>query len=146
MKKTFIFLMLMGLFLASFSQTMTGSSQQIQTDFLKKSKRQGTTGIVLVSGGTALFITGLAVYPRDYDWLFGTTPEKDSRANTAGVLILSGLVCIAASGPFFFLSSANKRKARNTSSIGFKMEKAMVLQQQSFSQRSYPSLSLKIPL
>ncbi|MEO6613591.1 MAG: hypothetical protein ABIT05_12440 [Chitinophagaceae bacterium] len=145
MKKTFPLLLLLALAMTSASQSTTGQ-QETQTDFLKKSKILGATGIVLVSGGTALFLTGMVVYPKDYDWLFGTTPEKDRQANTAGVLMVSGLVCVAASIPFFIVSAANKRKARNTSSLGFKMEKAMVLNQQSFSQCSYPALSLKIHL
>jgi hypothetical protein len=146
MKQIVILSLLLFAAINGFSQEATPSTQDVQRALLKKSKNLGTTSIVLVSGGSALFVTGLVVYPKDYDWLFGTTPEKESQANTAGALVLSGLVCVAASIPFFIASAITKRKARNVTSLGFKMEKATVLNGRSFSQPSYPALALKISL
>jgi len=145
MKKIALFLLLIVLAAGSFSQPATSPSATVQNNLLQKSKRQNTAAWLLMAGGGVLFTAGLAVYPKDYYWIFNENPENLKRANTASVLVISGIACMAVSVPLFIISSSNKKKA-NAASLGFRMETTPVIQQRSFVQSSYPSLSLKISL
>ncbi len=145
MKKITILILLLSLSIASFSQLTNNTATTGQKEFLKKSKQQNTAAWILVAGGGVLFTAGLAVYPKDYFWIFNESPEKLKRANTASVLIISGMASMAVSVPLFVIAASNKRKA-NAASLGFKMETVPVQQQRSFVKTSYPSLSLKISL
>src|SRR5690349_13286447 len=81
----------------------------LRNDYLSKSKKQEKAGWILLGGGVALFSTGLIVYPKDYDWLFGTTPEKEDEASLSGVLLLIGSASTLTSIPLFIASGKNRR-------------------------------------
>lgn len=145
MKKMLPFMLLLLFSTASISQVIE-TPPTVQTDYLKKSKDRQNAAWLFLAGGGLLLTTGLALYPEDYDWLFGTTPEKEGRANLASAMVLLGTVSVGVSIPFFISATANKNKARKEAGLGFKMERVPVPQQQSIVSSSYPALTLKLSL
>ncbi len=94
-------------------------SQQPQpltkTDYLKKSNRQKTTGIVLAVSGTVLASVGLVMTISNVSGIFDPNDPPRYNSNTADILGYSGLAIAAASIPFFIASSKNKKKAFSVS-------------------------------
>lgn len=86
-----------------------------KADYLKKSKNQKTTGIVLLATGSVMATIGLAMTLSNVSGLFD--PDNPPRYNStaADILGYSGLAVATASIPFFISSSKNKKKAFNLS-------------------------------
>ncbi len=84
-------------------------SQQIETtgykfsssDYLKKSKKQRTTCIVLLGGGVATF-SGAVI----------AMQHSTGKGGREDLFILAGVAMTTASIPFFISSASNKRKAK----------------------------------
>jgi hypothetical protein len=78
---------------------------------LLKSKRQRTTGLVLLAGGLVFDAIAIANYPKDYDFIFGSTPEKESKATVSAILFIAGTAMWISSIPVLISGHINKRKA-----------------------------------
>jgi len=132
MKKIIVLTLLLIISAASFSQQTTTSPRLTKVDYLKKSKRQKTTAIILTVACPVLILSPALI-----------------GANSGFSAVLSysftalGCLCLPASIPFFVASSRNKRKGM---SLSFKNETAPQLQKDGFTNRSVPSLTLKISL
>ena len=136
MKKTILFVLLLTISAASFSQPINPSPTLTKQDYLKKSNNQKFVAWTVLTGGTI----ALALAAIDTDVCVGAGCTKNSfPAVAAGI----GAVCIAGSIPFFIASGKNKRKAM---SISFKNEMTPQLHNVSVINRSVPSLSLRISL
>jgi hypothetical protein len=123
-----------------FSQQTTPT---VNTDYLKKSKNQKTTAGILLGGGTAFVLIGLALFPKNYSLFGGNSSSTESQAGVSAVMILAGGGSMLASIPFFIASSKNKKKAM---SMSLKNQLVPVLQGDGFANRVIPSLIVKINL
>jgi len=103
MKKLILFLMLAGFASLCFSQQTTHTSQSTQGDYLQKSKHQKTAAWILLGGGIALAVTGVAVDASNWE------------SSAGDVLIVAGAVSVLASMPLFIAAGKNKRKAMSLS-------------------------------
>ena len=101
MKKCFCILLLMVIGFNSFSQQLKNKEQKLPVDYLEKSKKQKTTGFILLGGGVAMITSGAIAMP-----------NSTSKGGTEGLIIFGGLTISTASIPFFILSGSNKRKAK----------------------------------
>ena len=127
MKKIMVYFLLLALPVTSFCQT-NDSVPVVKTDYLSKSKSQKTAAFIFLGIGVAA-LTVAAVGDLDLDAI-------------GGVVIVGGVATIA-SIPLFIASGKNKRKAMKASAF-IKMETMPLLQKQSYTQNSYPALSVNI--
>jgi len=130
MKINISIIFLLVISIASFSQQKTTSPTLTKQDYLKKSKSQKTAGWILLGGGAAL-LTYAATGDISLDGL-------------STIVVLGGVATLA-SIPFLISSAKNKKKA-SAATVLFKMETAPQLRKYGFTNRSVPSLSLKISL
>lgn len=138
MIKKFLFILTFSIGLNVFGQ-QTIPASALKTDYLKKSKRHGTTAKVLLIACPVLIAAPFLFTSRDY--------RRNGDA-TEGIVYTSmalGMLCLPASIPFFIASARNKKKA-NLLSATFKMENRSKIQQSSLVQQSYPAIALHIKL
>jgi hypothetical protein len=133
MKKVTICFMLIVFSLGSFCQQTQPSTNSTGEEYLKKSKRQKTTGLILLLCGAATGATGIitALAKNEIGFLY------------LGVLGGGGM--IIASVPFLNASARNKEKAKDAS-LSFKLEQTQSIQQSQIGFHSFPVLSLKLNL
>ncbi len=121
MKKLTGLILLVATWSISFSQMKdTTSAQRLKEDYLNKSKRQRTTGFVLLGIGAALTITGVLVINNNSDDILDPNDVVNTTAG-AGVFLI-GVVSSVASIPFFISSYSNNKKAMKYSA-GIGLEK-----------------------
>ena len=136
MKKIIICITLLILANAIYSQQSNPTVTLTKKDYLQKSKHQKTAAWILVSGGSLCAMLGTVQFN------FAGSDGEVNNSNSI-VFLVTGLVAMGASIPFFIASSKNKKKAAD---ISFRMEKAPQIQQGSFVFHSYPALSFRINL
>lgn len=145
MKKIILFIMLLIMSAASFSQETKPSPALTKQDYLLKSKHQKTAAWVLLGGGLALTVTGIIVYS-NYVTSANDPFTLLARANSGGaggVLTAIGVLAMGGSIPLFLASGKNKKRAM---SVSFKNETAPQIQKGGFVSLPVPSLALKIGL
>jgi hypothetical protein len=136
MKKIALTMALICFALSLFSQA-TSDTTFSKDYYLQKSKNQKTTGWVLLAGGTTMAIVGTLIFSKS-DFLSG-----DPDADIGGVLFVGGLVADLVSIPFFISSSKNARKA---ATITINNQKILSPQQNAFTFKPQPTITLKIGL
>jgi Na+/H+ antiporter NhaA len=115
----------------------------VNTDYLKKSKKQKTVAWVLLIGGTVLTTIGVGVaLSGGLDCAFGD-PTCNNNQTLADILSISGSAAVLGSIPLFIAAGRNKRKAVT---VSFKNEKSLQVQNYSLAYQPLPSLTLKISL
>lgn len=101
MKKCFSILLLMVIGFNSFCQQLKNKEQKLPVDYLEKSKKQKTTGFILLGSGAAVFTGGaLAIQ------------HSQSKGENEFPFLIGGLAMSIASIPFFISSTSNKHKAK----------------------------------
>jgi hypothetical protein len=144
MRSTILIPILLILFAAaSAQQTTTVSPALTKTDYLKKSKNQKTTGIVLLTTGSVMATVGLAMTLSNVSGIFDPNDPPRHNSSTADILGYSGLAIAAASIPFFVASSKNKKKAY---SLSLKNDLVPRIYEKRFFYHSVPSISISITL
>ncbi|HEY6063690.1 MAG TPA: hypothetical protein VIV35_08785 [Chitinophagaceae bacterium] len=144
MKKIIISAFLLIVSAPSFSQQTKPSAALIKQGYLHKSKYLNKAAWLCLGGGTALFLTSIAVVPKNYDiWYDVNTPKEDRQYHFAEALALTGFISMLASIPLFIASHRNKKKSMP---LSLKTETAPQLQKNSFGYKSFPSLTLRIHL
>ena len=103
---------------AAFSQEITPSPSPAQDNYLKKSEKQHTAGLVLLIGGGAGLAGGL---------IWGTAESNNnstsySKYDGPGALVLIGIASMLGSIPLLIAAHHNAKKAR-TIAAHFKFEK-----------------------
>lgn len=128
MKKLIIFLLMLVLSTTTFSQQSGPFPVLTKQDYLRKSKRENIAALSLLFGGFALELTAIL-----------TSFETELGANLVRAGLLANLVSI----PFFIAARRNKRKA---ASISFKNQYVHQLTNWGLSNRTVPSVNLRINL
>ena len=130
MKKIFINLVMVLIAYAGISQQGDAKFKLQMPDYLKKSKKQRNTGLILLGGGAACVAVGTFVQ--------GHATDKNA---TGFAIIFGGMGMAVASLPFFVLSIHNKYKA------GFYMKREAFLRSPGRnSSITYNSISLRLNL
>ena len=124
---------------ASFAQQQDVVKSPLSVeDYLKKSKRQKTTGWILTSAGVGLTLVSLAQATASG---FNYTSDDDE---TGGSVTSAIALASLATGTYFFIASGkNKRKARNAS-VFIDMEQIPLLHQAAIRKTNYPSVGLSL--
>ncbi len=117
-----------------FSQEIT-STAFTKEDYLKKSKNQKTTAWILLGGGVAMTVIGLATFSSSWD------NESNTKTDVSGFIALGGVASSLISIPFFISSGRNARKA---SKLTLNYQPILITNQISLVQNARPSLSLTI--
>ena len=113
-------LLCMAASLSAQQRTSPMSDLELGQYYLSKSKSQKTIGWILLGGGLALYIGGIATYSDLYD-------DQDTEA---GIMVLTGSIATIASIPLFITAAKNKGRAeillRNQNiPLGFKSSKGL---------------------
>ena len=138
MKKIILCLTTLLFIVKSFSQTQ--SSLALSKDsYLQKSKRQKTTGWILLGTGLGIAATGGIIQGMHE----GKSNGGFDFDFTGAYIAIGGGVVSLLSIPFFISSSINKRKA---ASITISNQNIFLPQQNSFSLTTQPTIILKIGL
>lgn len=141
MKKIHLIIIAIAISFPSIGQQVDSIPKLNKEDYLIKSKRQKTTGFILLGGGLLTTGIGFAIgVGEGLGNLF--VPEQDRSNNGEGIAI-AGLVIMGSSIPFFIASSSSRKKAI---SISLKNEKASLIGNNGFSYTLVPSLSVKMRL
>ena len=150
MKRIIIFSLLLAFATTSFCQQTVQKHSLTQADYLQKSKKQKKTAMIFLGGGVALIVTSIVIpqgEPTGFqiDPITGGFYEGHKNDGIKGALVLTGVVSMLGSIPFFIASGKNKRRASKASAF-FNMEKMPVLQGTVISNQSFPALGVKINL
>ena len=122
-------------------------SQLTETEYLKKAKRQSTTGGIILGTGCASVLIGFILNPQLGVSIGGNNNTSADKVKASGTFYTIGACMGLASIPFFILSGSNKRKARGTTAIGFKMQDIKKIRTgEGISSFQLPAISLKISL
>lgn len=148
MKTNIISIVLLLVAASSFAQLSEppNPSQPFSREYyLKKSKTNKTAAWVMLAAGTVLVGTGIGVGLNEAtdQWVNLFTAEEEKTSDTGGILFFSGLAAVATTIPLFIASHKNRKRANNVSA-SLKMEKSLLVRQQSFVKSSYPALSVSI--
>ena len=144
MRKILCLILCSTLVLKLFSQ----STPLIKTDCLQKSKKQKTTGFILLGGGAALAIIGTAIGVSSVDDELVSNiidGESDETYTAGGIMLITGLAAMVGSVPFFIASSRNNKKAHAASAF-IKLETMPVVYRQGISKLPYPAACIRINL
>ena len=133
MKKIIFFLALLLIMVKSFSQTPAVSKDY----YFKKSKTQKTVAWILLGGGGAATIIGLAIGSNN---LWENIANDDHKGEA---LFYTGIAMMGASVPFFIISAKNARKS---ATISINKQKLLFPQQNNFVLKTQQALTLKIKL
>ena len=113
--------------------------------YLKKQKKQKTTGWIFLTGGAVMGASGLIIQSA-----YTTTkiitgllllPEPEGNNQTGTYIASVGLAAMATSIPFFIASGKNKNRAK----IALQQEK-ITLGHKTYQQSNYNSIALNIRL
>ena len=136
MKKIFLALTLIFIFLKSFSQEPASPSLS-KEDYLKKSQQQKKTAWILLATGTAMAVGGIIVFNNTFSL------ESNSTTDIAAFVALAGIVTDLVSIGFFVGSSNSKQRAAR---IAISNQHISFPQQNAFALKTQPALTLKIAL
>ena len=153
MKIIIPFTLLLLFSLASFCQSTPNELPTVKTDYLKKSKNQKTAAWILLGGGFVLSTTSILIAsPKaTEDLTYGLAgflvgePVPENNYTAESILLITGTAAMLGSIPLFIASGKNKKRAMNMTT-NIKMEKATIIESQSFVQSSYPDIAFKINL
>ena len=115
-------------------QTQPVEYKPVKTDYLAKSKKQRTVGLILTTTGLALSFIGIGIAMYHY-W------EAETYLEAYAVLYWSGLAMIVTGVTFLSIAKKNKRKAL---SISFLNESSQQLRYNTVMNTSVPSVRLRL--
>lgn len=141
MKKVFLCFACWFLLLHASGQSIN-QSEKSQSYYLKKSKRQKTTGWILLGGGVATTFVGIGVASSEL--ISGSLSGSSNNSSAADVVLLTGLAAMIGSIPVFI--SAHKNKRRAVAAISFRNQPLRFTDKKSVTSTLLPTVSLKISL
>ena len=147
MKKQIVIILLLAISASIFGQKDSIPQTFTSTDYLKKSKKQNTTGWILLGSGFAVaaagVIVGITGTAEEFAGIF--TGDKSNTLEAGAVMSYIGTAAMLGSIPFFIASAKNKRKAREVA-FSLKLETRSMVQKSSIIQSGYPALTVKLRL
>lgn len=126
--------MLLSVFFLVSSMPVFAQSMSKQ-DYLDKSRRQKTTGFIMLGGGVVMATAGGILFNENFNLNGGGEAE--------GIMMVAGTLVALGSIPMFISAGNNARKAAQMS---FRNEPLHIPKYAGNLPRSVPSLTLKIPL
>ena len=120
--------LVLALSLHSFRQETAPKDSLTSEYYLQKSKSQKIAGFIFPGPGVTT-LANMSKGETDFDVL--------------PILAITGLTATVIGVPLFISAGKNKRKA---ASLSVKKEKAFLLRNRSFTQRSFPAISVKLNL
>lgn len=150
MKQILAFFIAIMLFLEATGQPQQQLTTQLtKAEYLKKSKRQQTTGIILVSSGAFSTTIGLVVAvvsaPGAILDAFGGNTGGGRSLEVGSIMFYSGIIIMAGSVPFFIASGKNKKLSRQTN-ITFNLSQLPAEASFVYKQNQVPSIGVSIRL
>ena len=130
MRKIIIVLMVALISLRSGAQQTEISIQKLNVDYLKKSKKQRNTGLILLGSGVTMFTVGTIAMQ-----------HSQSKGENEFPFVIDGLAATIASVPFFISAIVNKHKTN----ISMKREAFMITPNHS-SNLVYNSIRFRLNL
>ncbi|RZS95893.1 hypothetical protein BC751_1445 [Cecembia calidifontis] len=127
---------LLGSSLPLFAQSMS------KQDYLDKSRRQKTTGFIMLGGGVAMVTAGSILFSENFI-LFGASNADDNAAAIGAAMVVVGGLATIGSIPLFISAGNNKRKS---SELSFKNLPSNIPKYSGNIPRSIPSVTYSIPL
>lgn len=148
MKKLIVFLFLLVVSTANYSQPTTTTTSSLKTYYLQRSKDQKIAGFIFLGGGVGFIIVGRLLSKGELvettsGGFWGTGGWSYKNYETKTFFTLAGIVSSLISIPIFTSSFRNKRKAIE---LSFKSETVSQIKKSNFVYKSLPSLTLKISL
>ena len=111
--------------------------------YLQKSKKQFTTGWILLGAGATMTVVGGIGFDKNFVMFEEHDDSMDKKADIYGFIMLAGLVMDIVSIPVLISASKNKKKAAR-----IVISNQIIYQPQSnlmaFQKQTIPSLTLKI--
>lgn len=127
--------MMLFLCLGANAQVENGSTYE---EYMRKSKNKKTAAWVMLGGGAAVGITGLAISIKH----FSLSGEASSTEVAGASMFLAGAASMLGSIPFFVSSKKNKKKAMQLQV----QPEALRINNKNIPNTTYPALSVKIPI
>ncbi len=109
--------------------------------YMEISRRQSTTGWILLGTGVALGTAGYFLFRDNYP----VFSESNSGADAGAWMLIAGTASVLTSGGFFIASGVNKERAREMT-WNIKMERGAPIVLQGSGPGYYPALSIKMKL
>ncbi len=128
LRKIFVLTIVLALAVPLFSQETFPKDSVTSDYYLQRSKSQKISGFIFLGIG----VTTLALLSKG-----------DTDFDILPALAIGGIAATVVSIPLFISSGKNKRKAM---SLSVKNEKAFILRNGSFTQKSFPALSVRLSL
>lgn len=146
MKRIIVCSLLLLLSVHLFGQPVVVDTAAPKIDYMKKSKKQRTVANIMLYGGLATFITGIAIATKEYDdlWvgLFGGDEKSDFTG--AEIMLWTGFASMVGSVPLFIAAGRNRRKA--IASLSFDMKKSYRMEPLTIKQFPYPALTIRFSI
>ncbi|HEX5026830.1 MAG TPA: hypothetical protein VFV68_16230 [Agriterribacter sp.] len=118
-----------------------------RADYLRVSKSQNTTAIIMVSVGGAAFMVGvIGALTVDVSKVVSTFALEDNQKSNTGYVIaaVAGGILALASIPVFKSAHKNKEKAMLMPQVALKMENLKQPVFSGVSKASFPSITIKL--
>ena len=109
-----------------------------------KSKKQATTGFILLGSGVALGTVGYFLFRDNFD-LWGGNSDQNARADAGAWMFVVGGAAILTSGGFFIASGVNKGRAKEFT-FNLKMERGAPIVLQGSGPQYYPAVSVRMTM
>lgn len=139
MKRSFLILLCLLYFLNISAQNIESSPQQVLR-LSDKAKKQKSTGWILLGGGAGVTLIGAAIGVANvWDEIL---LEERGAVDAASVMVITGLVSMAGSIPFFIASGKNRKKA--AALVFIKMENSSYVSQYTKTDINYPAITLSV--
>ncbi|MEO6490976.1 MAG: hypothetical protein ABIO04_13625 [Ferruginibacter sp.] len=95
-----------------YNSLIKDSSEMSDFDYyMAKRRSKNTAAWVLLGGGALATVVGVAIFPKDYDIIFGNDKSTESQATTSNVVMIAGIAAMLGSIPFYISSTLNKQRA-----------------------------------
>ena|SRR5690606_8377418 len=139
MKRSFLILLCLLYFLNISAQNIESSPQQVLR-LSDKAKKQKSTGWILLGGGAGVTLIGAAIGVANvWDEIL---LEERGAVDAASVMVITGLVSMAGSIPFYIASGKNRKKA--AALVFIKMENSSYISQYTKTDINYPAITLSV--
>lgn len=130
---------------SAFCQQNGQAGQISKQDYLRKSKNQNRTGVILLAAGGGLIATSLIIpkgeLVRDGICIGVLCDDEYENDGTKSAFFIAGGLSILGSIPFFIASGKNRKRA---TSVSFTSEHAFYLNNPNIVSTSFPALRVKI--